>query len=127
MAWWDQPLYCIDEGEGPAVMTCTYDGKDGIAVLAFTRSTLAQQYVYRYCGPYARVREFGRRSINGKMTHNELAGWARSPKVGPDTAMPAVAMVVDVNASTEWVSIDDVATLGLRQRQAVRVKDELYD
>lgn len=124
--WWEQTLYCIDEGEGPAVITCTYEGVDGIALLAFTKASLAQQYVYMNCGPYAKVRELGRRSIHGKMTQHELVGWARSFS-STDVSMPAVAMVIDVHAATEWVGIDDVATSGLRQRQAAKIKDELYD
>lgn len=127
MEWWSMKLYVLDDGDGyPGVISCTYNGVTGCAIVAFTDQHYANQYVYRRVGRPVKIREAERKNSHGKMIHTELARVAR--EYTDDTvATKAVAMVINPTApEPTWISIEDVMDLGLKQRNAAKAKGELW-
>ncbi len=125
--WWSKRLWTIDDGEGfPSIISCTYLGVTGYAILAFSSQASAEHYKYVHVpNPENKTREFRMKNQAGTPTHVEVAATARN-YTDVTTAQKVIAMVIDpMNPEPEWVSIEDAKNLGLEKRRVKKAENEL--
>lgn len=127
MDWINTNLYIVDEDGMPAVCTCTHNGVEGYAIVAFTSEAEARRYQYKLAPQIdlRYLRTCTRRTVESRMLQVDLIRAARA-FTGTDAAYPVLGMFVNPAAPFPvWVDIQELITHGLRKRAVKSALDEL--